>query len=63
MHSKPDVICSKNMLIGKCVIIDWLAVAWERSAGNGKQWLLTILSWETFDFKIFCMGRDGKCNY
>ena len=62
MFSKPDIICNRNMLIGKCVIADWLAVAWERSAGTGKQWLLKILSWETFDLRC-CMGRDREGNY
>ena len=41
------------MLIGKSVITDWLAVAWERSVGTGKK----------LHFKTFCMGRDGEINY
>ena len=68
MHIKADVIYSRNMLIGKFVDSNWLRVvscwpdAWERSAGAGEQWLLTILSWEKLD-NVFCKGRYGERNY
>ena len=48
------------MLIGKCVVTDWLVVEWERSAKTGKQRLLTISSWKIFE--DICMGKDGQGN-
>ena len=48
------------MVTGKCVVADTLVVAWERAAGNGKQWLLTILSWEIFDLRYFVWERTGR---
>ena len=53
------------MLIGKFMIADWLAVAWDRSVVTGKQRLLTTSSGEKlhFNFKTFCMGKHVELNY
>ena len=48
------------MLTGKFVIADWLVVDWERAAGTGKQRLLTISSWKTFDLRYFVWEGTGR---
>ena len=59
MRSKADVICSRNVLIVKCVIADWLADVGREQKTTAIDNII-ILSWETCDLRYFVWEGTGR---